>query len=1295
MKLRHIRLVLIFAFCSIAMVQSLYSTHVVGGNLTYRCLGNSRYEVSLDFRRDCFNGATDAQFDDPAAIGIFDENGFLVEILGQGGMILIPLSVNDTLNETVSSECNVIGGDVCTQTTTYRDTIILPFRNGGYYLAYQRCCRNATLNNIVDPLRTGATYWIRITEQALQECNSSPVFRDWPISFVCVDDTLRFDHSAIDADGDSLVYELCSPSTGATIQFPKPIPPGSPPYGEVQYNFGFSANRPLGLTVPININSGTGELFAVPDKVGQYLIGVCVREFRDGVLLSEVRRDFEYNVRVCGRAPVVGFETDPPGITMQCDGLEMSFSNSTTSNFLDPDSLSYTWYFDWPDNTLVSTDPNPTVLFPEPGLYTIALIADDGTCQDTFLYDLGLSLPDDPLVDFSVESSNCEGSVEIYLRDLTESQQEILERRWIIEGLNFMDTLYGLTPTTEIFDNQIINITLEVTTESGCNGSFSDLLDIQPDPFENIFEDQIICDNQETIIFTNSNEGADVIIVPDDNIQLIGNDYILTNFTGQQEFTITVSDSFCFDSGTVSIQTFPRPDLGLQDLIQCGQDTIGLNPFGDPDYFYDWSSNGSFDFNNNETNPLVSLDQSQEYYVIVYTEEGSNCFAMDTTRVTISEYPEFDFFPSDDIITCLDEPLTISVNSTDSVVWTTLDDIQIGTGPELILNQVVQDGTLLATVTNDSGCTTSKEVNITTVPQPVLNLQDILQCGQDSVELNPLSDPTYFYEWSSNGDLDFDENTANPKISLNASQEYYVTAYSSEGSNCFISDTVNVIKSEYPEFEFLPSANIITCIDSSLLISVTNTTDSIVWTTSNGTQVGTGPEILLNQVTQNGVLIATATNLDGCITSKEVRVNISSEPDFSFQDDSDMIVCIGGTANLAINSTDSLVWYLEDGTVLGIGNQITIDSIFDPLPLTITAFNQFGCPGSQDIIIELYDDPEYFIVDSTKLDVCFGESTTLEAFSEDSIYWYDLDGNLISSGPSIFIPDLQVTPEVIISVVNEFDCEIKDTLTFNILELPMPDLEALNNIVVCKGFDESIVLTSGDSITWLTLGNDVIQIGPQLDLFNIVNDTIYQVSFVSDLGCEIRDTFSVTVQSDIEMVLQDNLDNIYYCTGDPVNLYATTVSDAEIEWFENNVSLGTGNDIIINPVGNTIIVAVATDSLGCTETDSIAIFESIVNGVIVNPESLCIGETIALQFIPDTPGSVESVIWMPDSLIIGDGFEVMTNPEMNTSYSVIVTDTVGCTAEFTSSVLVGGFGDPLEATADPDEILLSESSQLD
>ncbi|NNK90765.1 MAG: hypothetical protein HKO89_09175, partial [Saprospiraceae bacterium] len=110
MKLRHIRLVLIFAFCSIAMVQSLYSTHVVGGNLTYRCLGNSRYEVSLDFRRDCFNGATDAQFDDPAAIGIFDENGFLVEILGQGGMILIPLSVNDTLNETVSSECNVIGG---------------------------------------------------------------------------------------------------------------------------------------------------------------------------------------------------------------------------------------------------------------------------------------------------------------------------------------------------------------------------------------------------------------------------------------------------------------------------------------------------------------------------------------------------------------------------------------------------------------------------------------------------------------------------------------------------------------------------------------------------------------------------------------------------------------------------------------------------------------------------------------------------------------------------------------------------------------------------------------------------------------------------------------------------------------------------------------------------------------------------------------------------------------------------------------------------------------------------------
>ena len=59
---------------------------------------------------------------------------------------------------------------------------------------------------------------------------------------------------------------------------------------------------------PLTIDSETGELYAVPNANGQYLIGICVKEYRDGVLMSEVRRDFEYNVRACVDSPMAIFE---------------------------------------------------------------------------------------------------------------------------------------------------------------------------------------------------------------------------------------------------------------------------------------------------------------------------------------------------------------------------------------------------------------------------------------------------------------------------------------------------------------------------------------------------------------------------------------------------------------------------------------------------------------------------------------------------------------------------------------------------------------------------------------------------------------------------------------------------------------------------------------------------------------------------------------------------------------------------------------------------------------------------
>ena len=66
---------------SIFLVILLFSfktkaTHIVGGELNYKHLGNNNYEIRLTLYKDCNLGNTD--FDNPAALGVFDVNNKLV-----------------------------------------------------------------------------------------------------------------------------------------------------------------------------------------------------------------------------------------------------------------------------------------------------------------------------------------------------------------------------------------------------------------------------------------------------------------------------------------------------------------------------------------------------------------------------------------------------------------------------------------------------------------------------------------------------------------------------------------------------------------------------------------------------------------------------------------------------------------------------------------------------------------------------------------------------------------------------------------------------------------------------------------------------------------------------------------------------------------------------------------------------------------------------------------------------------------------------------------------------------------
>ena len=347
----------IILFALIVFGNKINATHIVGGELNYRHLGGFFYELKLTVYRDCYTGVP--PFDDPASIGIFDQNNVLVQ------QLLVPFVSLDTLPGIINDPCTQVPTDFCYEVTTYIDTVFLTPIPGGYQLAYQRCCRNENIINLVNPLAAGATYYAHVPDTSVVDNDSNPKFNNWPPPFICANKPLIFDHSATDYDGDSLVYGLYDPFHGADYNDPMPQPPYNPPYNPVLWQSNFSQSNMLG-GIPLSINSSTGLLTATPSILGYFVIGIVVKEYRNGILIGETYRDFQFIVKPCPSF-IVAAATVPSII---CGEPTVSFNNNSAG------AGSYQWNFgDLTTTSDISNVYEPNYTYPTAGTYTATLIA--------------------------------------------------------------------------------------------------------------------------------------------------------------------------------------------------------------------------------------------------------------------------------------------------------------------------------------------------------------------------------------------------------------------------------------------------------------------------------------------------------------------------------------------------------------------------------------------------------------------------------------------------------------------------------------------------------------------------------------------------------------------------------------------------------------------------------------------------------------------------------------------------------------------------------------------------------
>ncbi len=359
------------------------ASHIVGGEIYYDYLGGDLYKVTLKLYRDCnginFDGDPIGSVTSPLGLYVFNGNNVLVDSIAVDfpGETPVPPGLNYA--------CYQPPANVCVMQAVYETVVTLPLNSTGYHLVYQRCCRNAGIVNIVSPGNMGATYTVFVPPRTTTAINNSPRYNNFPPIFICANVPLVFDHSATDLDGDSLVYSLCDAFHGATNACPYyspgvllsncPSSPDAPPYPFVNYASGYSGSYPLSANPALSIDPQTGMLTGTPNQLGQWVVAVCVSEYRNGQLISVNKRDFQFNVVSCVTNIVAAIPTQ----TLYCNGYIVSYGNNSVN------ASSFFWDFGVPtaDND-TSNFNTPTFAYPDSGTYTVTLIANPGLpCADT------------------------------------------------------------------------------------------------------------------------------------------------------------------------------------------------------------------------------------------------------------------------------------------------------------------------------------------------------------------------------------------------------------------------------------------------------------------------------------------------------------------------------------------------------------------------------------------------------------------------------------------------------------------------------------------------------------------------------------------------------------------------------------------------------------------------------------------------------------------------------------------------------------------------------------------------
>ena len=1284
----------------------------VNGGTPCTIAATSQYLITVKFYRDCGGISAPSSLSLNYSSASCGQSGSATLSQISGGQEITPICPSMTTTCT-SSWASITG----IQEYTYQATITLPSQCPDWVLSVCECCRNGAITTISGSPNLCIEAVINNTA-SVTPCNNSPTFSVLPVPFICNGMTYCYNNGATDIDGDSLVYSLVTPLTNNSG-------------GTVTYIGGYSTNSPAGGTTMFD--PATGNLCLTTTNTLVTVIAIKVSEYRNGVLIGSVIRDIQVNVINCSNAsPLLsGYGGSPIDVSTNPSSAEYTFCAdgvtpiNLTINGSDPNStnnLNMIWNNSIPGATFTVSGNNtnapigtfswiPTAANAStiPYNFTISVIDDACPINSSFTYSYSVTINGTPDAGISNTISVCETDISFNLFSQLGGSPT--------GGGNWYDNT-GILLTSNFFDPATDSagvFTYVLDSAGNCPGDSSTItVNVTPPPNAGTYGSIVVCSadppfSMDTLLAGNPQSSG---FWTNSNGTQVSNFFDPFSMSSET-FTYTVAGAGMCNSDTATIavivNTSPTATFSVNSPT-CSEDSVFLNlsfsgqgPFsstitdGITTNTYNLLANGIQ--TNGQTisfNPTTTTT-----YAITSISDQTACVNLNpiTATVNVVQVPNAGIGGS--VSACTNDTaidLTSYLSGNDlGGIWTDPSNSVITN----IFNPNTQVGGTYSYIVSASPCPNdSATINITVNSPPIVVATALPStiCVGDPTTLTGSGASSYSWD-----------NGVNDGVSFNPNSTTNYTVTGTDINGCVGTGMITINVNALPTVVATALPSFICNGDPTTLTGSGANTYS--W--DNGVTDG----IAFNPTSTTNYTV-TGTDINGCIGSNSVVVNVNSIPAASLSGVQD--VCIGNSATLnfnlignppfTVNFTDSTTNYTS---LLDVnGNYLAGDQIsFSPIQNTtyfITDVTDANCMNSASGNELIIVNPLPTANISGACLICAGTNAPLNFFLTGKAPFslnYSDGGNtfniLLDSLGIMPTGQLLVSPSnntiyTLVDITDDNGCfnPLSDTTQISVMQSSTAGNNATATFCANNTTYNMTSLLGGNPDTngiWTdAVGNMVTNIfDPTTTTPGTYTYTVTAApcpSTSADLIININSLPTVTISGLDTICIGDFSDLAFSLSGSPPFIvdYTDGINNFNVSLNANGNNNISGLPISHNPTSNTNYTIVGiTDNNGCSNTGN-GIAEKTVNPLpnlsLNGNNAICIGDSSLLNFnilVGTAPFSVNlndgttNSNWQMDNNGNVNGAPLYVKPNSNTTYSLIdVTDANGCFNNLSGSAII-------------------------